>query len=498
MLQDQLGGQNYFASWRTLPTLSERVLRLSGKRPSMLSLTGKDLRKAGFPQGPAIGMAIKAMQSHFPHYAKKEAIALLKKVIIQPETYLNDERLSEVAALLRPQPKQPNDEIPLRGDQVPTVIFGADQIEGGALLQMENAARLPVAVAGALMPDAHAGYGLPIGGVLATKNAVIPYGVGVDIGCRMCLSVYPLPPSMLQTDQKQLKKMLNTHTLFGAGKAFSEKEDHEVLERKEFYESGLLRNLHSKAAAQLGTSGSGNHFVEFGRLEIKEKDDVLGLEPGAYLALLSHSGSRGLGATIANHFTKLAMSLRKLPSEARHLAWLDLNEESGQEYWLAMNLAGDYASACHHVIHEKIACALGEQPIKMVENHHNFAWKETHFNEELIVHRKGATPAGKNMLGIIPGSMTLPGFIVRGKGNETSLSSASHGAGRQMSRTAAKKSISQQQLKDTLAEAGVVLIGGGLDEAPQAYKNIHEVMAAQQELVEVLGRFWPGVVRMDA
>lgn len=463
----------------------------------MLSLSGKDLRKAGFPQGPAIGAAIKAMQAHFPHYSKKEAIALLKKLVIQPETYLNDERLSEVAALLRPQPQQPSDELSLRADKVPTEIFGAAYIEGGALLQMENAARLPVAVAGALMPDAHAGYGLPIGGVLAARNAVIPYGVGVDIGCRMCLSVYPLPSSLLQTDEKQLKKILNTHTLFGAGKEFKHKREHEVLERKEFYESGLLRNLHTKAAAQLGTSGSGNHFVEFGRLEIKEKDQLLGLEPGDYLALLSHSGSRGLGASVANHFTKLAMSLRKLPPEARHLAWLDLNEESGQAYWLAMNLAGDYASACHHVIHEKIAHALGEQPLKMVENHHNFAWKEIHGGEELIVHRKGATPAGKDVLGIIPGSMTLPGFIVRGKGNEASLSSASHGAGRQMSRTAAKKNITPQQLKETLAEAGVTLIGGGLDEAPQAYKNIHEVMAAQQNLVAVLGSFWPGIVRMD-
>lgn len=463
----------------------------------MLSLSGKDLRKIGFPQGAPIGLAIKAMQQHFPHYSKKEALEILKKVAIQPETYLNDERLSEVAALLRPQPPQATDEIALRPQKVPTEIFGQAQIEGGALLQMENAARLPVAVAGALMPDAHAGYGLPIGGVLAAKNAVIPYGVGVDIGCRMCLSVYPLPASMLQTDQKQLKKILNTHTLFGAGKEFKQRKDHEVLGRREFYESALLRNLQTKAAAQLGTSGSGNHFVEFGRLEIKEKDDLLGLDAGTYLALLSHSGSRGLGATIANHFTKLAMSLRKLPAEARHLAWLNLDEEAGAAYWLAMNLAGDYASACHQVIHEKIAHALGEQPIKRVENHHNFAWKERHNGEEVIVHRKGATPAGKDVLGIIPGSMTLPGFIVRGKGNEASLNSASHGAGRQMSRTAAKKSISPQQMKDTLAEAGVVLIGGGLDEAPQAYKDIHEVMAAQEDLVSVLGSFWPAIVRMD-
>jgi len=182
----------------------------------------------------------------------------------------------------------------------------------------------------------------------------------------------------------------------------------------------------------------------------------LGVEPGNYIGLLSHSGSRALGANIANHYTKVAISKRRLPQEAKNLAWLDLNEEAGQEYWIAMNLAGDYASACHHIIHAKIAKQLGRKPIKMVENHHNFAWKEILSGvegcdgEEVIVHRKGATPAGKDVLGIIPGSMTADGFIVKGKGEVASINSASHGAGRQMSRSRALANITQKALHDEL------------------------------------------------
>jgi tRNA-splicing ligase RtcB len=155
----------------------------------------------------------------------------------------------------------------------------------------------------------------------------------------------------------------------------------------------------------------------------------------------------------------------------KNLAWLSLDEEEGIEYWNAMNLAGDYASACHHVIHDKIAKQLGRQPIKMVENHHNFAWKEKWEGKDLIVHRKGATPAGKDVLGIIPGSMTAPGFIVKGKGEVASVNSASHGAGRKMSRTRAMESVTDKQFKEELEKHNVKLLGGGLDESPFAYKE---------------------------
>jgi len=224
---------------------------------------------------------------------------------------------------------------------------------------------------------------------------------------------------------------------------------------------------------------------------------VLGIEAGNYVGFLTHSGSRALGASIANHYTKLAISKRRLPQEAKNLAWLSLEEEAGVEYWNAMNLAGDYASACHHIIHGKIAKQLGRKPMKMVENHHNFAWKETWEGREVIVHRKGATPAGKDVLGIIPGSMTAPGFIVKGKGETASVNSASHGAGRKMSRTKAMQTVTDKQMKDELNKHAVKLMGGGLDESPFAYKNIEVVMQSQHALVDIAGKFIPKIVKMD-
>ena len=303
------------------------------------------------------------------------------------------------------------------------------------------------------------------------------------------------------TRQNYFAREINENTLFGAGKEFKKSSEHAVLERKEFYEIGLLRQLQSKAAAQLGSSGSGNHFVEFGIVDLNDGNDdddmsFLKIPKGKYIGLLSHSGSRALGANIANYFTKIAKQKRFLPKEAANLSWLMLDEEEGIQYWKAMNLAGDYASACHHVIHEKIAKQIGK-PLKMVENHHNFAWKEMYEGKEVIVHRKGATPAGKDVLGIIPGSMTAPGFIVKGKGEVASLNSASHGAGRRMSRTAAMKSITQNILKEELEKHNVKLMGGGLDEAPQAYKDIEVVMQSQKQLVDIVGKFYPKIVKMD-
>jgi tRNA-splicing ligase RtcB len=381
-------------------------------------------------------------------------------------------------------------------EEQPYQIYGAEAIEQGALDQMKTAMRLPITVAGALMPDAHQGYGLPIGGVLATQNAVIPYGVGVDIGCRMCITLYDLPVSTLTEKKEDFKKLLMNNTRFGVA-TFKAPKDHAVLERKEFSEIAIARTLKDRAAQQIGSSGGGNHFVEFGIVTVTTAVPELNIQPGAYVAVLSHSGSRGLGATLAGHYTKIAMDVCKLPQEAKHLAWLDLDTEAGQEYWLAMNLAGDYASACHHQIHERMAVGLRETPIAMIENHHNFAWKENDAaGREVIVHRKGATPAAQGVLGIIPGSMATPGFIVRGKGIDASINSASHGAGRTMSRTKAKQNISPESVIRTLHEAGVELIGSGLDEAPMAYKDIHQVMNAQRDLIDVLGTFIPKIVRM--
>lgn len=400
--------------------------------------------------------------------------------------------------MIEKKSEKESDYIPLKEQGGSYSIFGAEHIEQGAINQMQVAMKLPVTIAGALMPDAHQGYGLPIGGVLATENAIIPYGVGVDIGCRMALSVYDIPENHFFENQANYKRELLAWTKFGAGAGWTSKfrAEHAVLDRAEFNATPFIKQLHGKAVSQLGTSGGGNHFAEFGIIEFDSDDEKLAIQKGRYLALLTHSGSRGFGATIAGYYTKLAKGICKLPPEAANLAYLDLNSEAGQEYWLAMNLAGDYASACHDIIHTRLAKAIGGNVLAKVENHHNFAWKETWNNKEVIVHRKGATPASAGVMGIIPGSMTAPGFLVRGKGDFSAINSASHGAGRQMSRTQAIKSLTQQELKKALAGQGVTLIGAGLDEAPMAYKNIETVMASQRELVDIVARFSPKMVRM--
>ena len=461
-----------------------------------LKISAKELRSIGYPESPVIPVAMNVMEKHFKHHTKEEAFDILKAVLQSPKDYATDEVLSAITEKLLPKEKTEGAEISLNNAGIHFNVFGADQIEEGAMYQMYQAAKLPVAIAGALMPDAHHGYGLPIGGVLATENAVIPYGVGVDIGCRMCLSIFDIDVKDLTQREAFFVRELGEATLFGSGAQFQVSPNYEVMDNKLFFELPLLKSLHTRAWKQLGSSGSGNHFAEFGIIDIDETDAVLNVPAGKYVGFVTHSGSRGLGANIANYYTRLAISKRRLPQEAKHLAWFTLDETEGMEYWLAMNLAGDYASACHHVIHEKIAKQLGRKPLKMVENHHNFAWKEMHNGKEVIVHRKGATPAGKNVLGIIPGSMTAPGFIVKGKGEEASINSASHGAGRRMSRTQAMANITHNALKEELAKHHVKLLGGGLDEAPFAYKDIELVMQSQKALVDVVGKFTPKIVKM--
>lgn len=462
-------------------------------------ITGTDLLSEGYKENEILGTALKLANAAYADQPKNEVIALFRRLKDYPENFLDDEVLNVLAAAMIEEANIPKDEIiPLVEIAKPYNIYGEQHIEPGARQQMDVAMKLPVTVAGALMPDAHQGYGLPIGGVLATKNAIIPYGVGVDIGCRMALSVYDIPAEDYQMNEAKYKRELIAHTKFGAGHGYhgQHKANHDIMDRQEFNMSKFIKHLQDKAWSQLGTSGGGNHFVEFGIIEFEQRDEVLGIEKGQYVALLTHSGSRGFGATVAGHYTKLAKDICKLPKEAANLAYLDLNSQEGQEYWIAMNLAGDYASACHQVIHDKMAKAIGAQVLAKVENHHNFAWKEQYEGEEVIVHRKGATPAGKGVMGIIPGSMTAPGFLVRGKGEADAINSASHGAGRQMSRTQAVKSITKADMRQVLKDHGVTLIGAGRDEAPMAYKDINMVMASQTELVDVVAKFTPKLVRM--
>ncbi|HVI44058.1 MAG TPA: RtcB family protein [Chitinophaga sp.] len=465
----------------------------------MGSLKAKELSKIGYTNDQTRSLVINIISKHFKHHSKTDIIRLLTDIITQPENYLEDEITGKIAATFI---EQATPECNYRSFQLleqtgQLKIYGAKEIEHTAKLQMETAMSLPITVQGALMPDAHMGYGLPVGGVLATDNAVLPYAVGVDIGCRMMLSILDTGESFLKRFSYQLKVALKEYTHFGMEGGLPFEQSHEVMDSPAFQATDLLTKLQHKAWRQLGSSGSGNHFVEFGMIELKE-DNIMQLLPGKYLALLSHSGSRGLGAAIAQHYTAIAMDTCRLPKSAKQLAWLDLDSEAGQEYWLSMNLAGDYARACHERIHINLIKALGLQALKQVQNHHNFAWEETlQDGRKVVIHRKGATPAHAGELGIIPGSMCTPAYLVAGKGEESALYSASHGAGRLMSRQRAREQMTASALKKMLSAAGVTLIGGSVEENPAAYKDIDTVIAAQQQLIDIQGKFMPVIVRMN-
>lgn len=455
-------------------------------------MTGNDLNQLGVPAGFPTHQGIEFIRRYVDQGLDRSQLANeVSAVVANPSSFLNDPLRADFArALQSPEGR-------VRDAPVPWRQWGIG-LEAEAVSQMVRACELPVAVAGALMPDAHVGYGLPIGGVLATDAAVIPYAVGVDIACRMKLTVLDLPVTALGSQRDNLVKAIEAETRFGIGAKFKKRRAHAVMDA-DWSASPIAAKNRDRAWGQLGTSGSGNHFVEFGVFTPDPQGHVL--PPGEYVALLSHSGSRGTGAAICEHYSKVAKARHPhLPQKHQNLAWLPLDSADGQEYWAAMELMGRYASANHELIHQHIARHLGLNVLLDVENHHNFAWKETHridgVDREVVVHRKGATPAGAGVLGIIPGSMATPGYLVRGKGQPESLNSASHGAGRAMSRTKAVKSFSWTEVSPALKDCGVDLISAGLDEVPGAYKDIHQVMAAQRDLVEVVGRFDPRLVKM--
>ena len=423
------------------------------------------------------GVRGKALRRLFSHLAD------------DPGSFTDHPVLGSLASMLRPGSAASF----VRSAEAPWRTWGND-LDPQAVKQMRDGASLPVAVAGALMPDAHVGYGLPIGGVLAVDNAVIPYGVGMDIACRMKMSVFAVPPDLVATQADELARAIEAGTCFGVGGKFSVPRDHPVM-HEDWGFSPVTSRMLDTARAQLGTSGSGNHFVEWGVLDVPR--DLSGLAGGLYLALLSHSGSRGTGGEVAKYYSALARRLhRELPRELGHLAWLGLDTDPGREYWAAMELMGRYSAANHALIHAAVAGHLGLKPAWGVENHHNFAWRETHGGREVIVHRKGATPAGAGVLGIIPGTMIHPAYVVEGLGNPLSLNSAAHGAGRAMSRQEALKRFRRGDLEHVLEEHAVRLLSGGVDEVPMAYKDIRAVMAAQADLVRIRATFTPRIVKM--
>ena len=457
-------------------------------------MNARQLIKLGIPQY-CVPAAIRAIHSAAEAGVLRDMNVRehLKRIVAQPSEHSADEHFGPLAlALLESDPLLvPREPISYR-------TWGDAGIESASHAQMRDACRLPMAVGAALMPDAHVGYGLPIGGVLALKNAVVPYAVGVDIACRMKMSVLDTPAWAL-TDRLKLEsftRALEKGTRFGVGSQHERPQQHAVMDAP-WYVTRVTRENKDKAWRQLGTSGSGNHFVEFGLLTLETADEELALAAGEYTALLSHSGSRGVGAAVCSTYNAIVRArLAKHYADFGRLAWLELDSEPGQEYWEAMSLMGQYAAANHDVIHRLVSKLLGAEIIAGVENHHNFAWKEIHGGREVIVHRKGATPAGAGELGVIPGSMADPAFIVRGRGNADSLNSASHGAGRAMSRTAAKAKYAWRSVQRSLEQRGVHVLSAGADEVPGAYKNILDVMREQQDLVDIVGRFDPKIVKM--
>lgn len=449
------------------------------------------LRKLGVPDEFVIA-AIQGIQQAAAagQLRGKQIKDRISSLLEAPADFLEDPYFGSLAQQLVDSVTTP------RPDPIDFLQWGTD-IDVACQSQMRQACALPMVVGAALMPDAHVGYGIPIGGVLALENAVVPYAVGVDIACRMKLSVLDVPPRQLDENFHRFKTALLNGTRFGIGAVHETPQDHAVMSQ-DWNISRVTREHKDKAWKQLGTSGSGNHFAEFGVLTISERQPELDLDAGEYVALLSHSGSRGTGAAVCDTYSNVARS--KLPrrySDAGRLAWLSLNDQAGQEYWAAMNLMGDYAAANHDVIHRLVTKLLGARIVAGVENHHNFAWKEEHAGREVVVHRKGATPAGPGVLGVIPGSMADPAFVVRGKGSAGALNSAAHGAGRRMSRTAAREKYSFRAVQKDLEVKGVRVLSAGADEVPYVYKNILEVMAAQQDLVEAIARFDPKIVKMS-
>ncbi len=455
-------------------------------------MNARQLEKLGLPSH-CVHEAIAVIQklAHDGNLRSNAIKDTIKSLVANPLNYVDDPYWSSLAQSLGEI-----EEHPKRPEPIAYPTWGTE-IDPAAHAQMRHACSLPMAVAAALMPDAHVGYGLPIGGVLATKGHVIPYAVGVDIACRMKLSVFDIDAQSLDKNPSRFEDVLQRGTRFGIGSTHETPQDHAVMDQ-DWTVTRTTREKKDVARKQLGTSGSGNHFVEFGTLTLSDRDEELGLDAGVYTALLSHSGSRGTGASVCSVYSSIARSRlpRQFEESFGYLAWLEMESEAGQEYWAAMNLMGDYAAANHDVIHRLVSKFLGARIIVGVENHHNFAWKETHQGRELIVHRKGATPAGKGQLGIIPGSMATPGFVVRGLGNSGSLNSAAHGAGRCMSRTAARNTFRWKSVRNDLEKKGVRVLSAGIDEAPGVYKDIHSVMAAQSDLVETIARFDPKIVKM--
>ncbi len=375
----------------------------------------------------------------------------------------------------------------------------ADDADDETMRQAVNVARLPVTVSHvALMPDAHVGFGMPIGGVVAVRDAIIPYAVGMDIGCGMSAWRTGLPAaevrSCLDEIVKPIQRQIPTgfkHRTPREGRRLAEQHCPEIFDLlagtrpNDAFLSG-----HSKIIEQIGTLGGGNHFIE---IQI-DTDDVVWL--------MLHSGSRNVGKLICDHFYKLAKQVCNrsgVEVSDPALSYLPINDPDGQAYLEHMTFAQEFARLNRHVMMKVCQRAVVQTPVgrgatdthDIVNIHHNYASEETHYGQRVWVHRKGATSARAGELGIIPGSMGTRSYIVRGLGNTESFSSCSHGAGRVMGRKEAKRRISMDRFKESMKGVQFHPSPRHLDEAPDAYKDIDRVMANQRDLVEAVTELKP-------
>jgi tRNA-splicing ligase RtcB (3'-phosphate/5'-hydroxy nucleic acid ligase) len=374
-----------------------------------------------------------------------------------------------------------------------------EEIEPGALEQALNIARLPFAFHHiALMPDAHQGFGMPIGGVLATVDMVVPNAVGVDIGCGMAaVSLDAIADEVKLQTRKEIIDEIRHRIPVG----FKHRGGGDILPWDGWDtmpEIELLEELRPEGRDQIGTLGGGNHFIE---LQADEEGRMW---------LMVHTGSRNFGLRVAQHYHKRAVSrlerksgdtngkktkVRRIPN--KELAYLPMDSQDGSEYLAAMQFAVRFSEANRSAIREQIEEILRSYGITATERItavHNYAAVEQHFGREVVVHRKGAIRAGQDELGIVPGSQGTRSYIVKGKGNPDSFVSSSHGAGRKMGRKQAQRTLSVKEQAALLDAKGIIHAvhnKGDLDEAPGAYKDIDAVMAAQGDLVEIVHTLSP-------
>jgi tRNA-splicing ligase RtcB len=388
----------------------------------------------------------------------------------------------------------------LRDAPAPLAIFGdvGTHIPANAVEQMGHVMRLPVTLRGAMMPDAHQGYAMPIGGVAVLDRAVSPSFVGYDISCMMQLSILEVDPEAFLGNRHHFAQVLRDVTAFGIGAAFSDgaAREHGVMDDPLWDTLPILAKHKDKARAQLGSSGGGNHFCNL--MLVGFLEDALGHRAGAQaVALMSHSGSRGTGHSVATHYVKLAE--REVKSVARGIPkgyeWLSTESEAGQEYLAAMHVMGCYAKANHDLIHQHFAWEAGIALRETVWNRHNYAWVDDATGE--VIHRKGATPADAGVLGIIPGTSGTASYLVEGLGNAQSINSSSHGAGRYHSRTQAKAQHDEAAFMQHMEAQDILHFGLASDETFQAYKDIEMVIGLQRGvLVKPLAKMLPKVVLM--